>query len=624
MRRPGPIRGLSAALFWLSLGATGGCGVIPQPPGSPDAATRRAPPAGELVGTSWRYDSHAWLGIPYAEPPVGERRWRAPEAAARWSGEREAVELGAICTQLSSRLGGEANAPPGTLVGDEDCLTLNVFAPRFAAEHVPRGEARLPVMVWIHGGGNTVGAARFYDGGNLAASQNVVVVAINYRLGPFGWFRHESLRGDGASADDRSGNFGTLDIVRALHWVRDNIGAFGGDPGNVTIFGESAGGKNVFTMLLSSRANGLFHRAVSQSGVLETDPPAVAENPTDAEVPGALNGSGEVLLRLLVADGRAEDRNSARALLDGMKSADVASYLRSKAASELMAVYVRSGDGEFEMPEVFADGDVLPSGDALAQLGRRGSYNQVPVMLGSNRDENKLFLIMDPLFASWWFDYAPRLRDERRFEVTAEFMSRMWKATAVDEPARAMRAVQGPSVFAYRFDWDEEPRVPLIADLSRLLGAAHGFEIPFVFGHWQLGGDGGRLFDRGNEAGRHALSEQMMSYWAQFAYAGSPGRGRAGTLTEWTAWPAEGEAGAHFILLDTPESGGLRMSSATESTAALLSAIEADPRLPSPRERCRLYRKLADWRWGLSAESYPEAGRGECAKYPFDEYPWES
>src|SRR5262249_4077891 len=154
----------------------------------------------------------------------------------------------------ASPYGGVRDARPGTPVGSEDCLTLNVWTPRFAAADVPRGGARLPVMVWIHGGGNTIGHAAFFDGGHLAATEEVVVVTIQYRVGPFGWFRHPALATDGVSALERSGNYGTLDQVRALEWVRDNIEAFGGDPGNVTVFGESAGALDTLMLLLVPQA----------------------------------------------------------------------------------------------------------------------------------------------------------------------------------------------------------------------------------------------------------------------------------------------------------------------------------------------------------------------------------
>src|SRR5262249_2311693 len=157
----------------------------------------------------------------------------------------------------------------------------------------------LPVMVWIHGGGNTIGHAGFYEGGNLAASEKLVVVTVQYRLGPFGWMRHAALR-EGATSDaERSGNFATLDLIQALTWVHDNISAFGGDPDKVTIFGESAGGQNVYTLLLAPQARGLFQRAIVESGGLWPTTPAEAENLADAAEPGQAQSSNEILLRLL-------------------------------------------------------------------------------------------------------------------------------------------------------------------------------------------------------------------------------------------------------------------------------------------------------------------------------------
>ncbi|MEN8161810.1 MAG: carboxylesterase family protein, partial [Myxococcota bacterium] len=247
---------LVVALLW-------GCASEPPvavPTGDP--ATLRQPPAGDVVGSAGHHGGHAWLGIPYAEPPLGALRWRAPQPLLPWTGTREALASGASCPQFANGLGGDTSAEPGTLIGSEDCLTLNVYAPVLAG---PPAEAHLPVMVWIHGGGNTIGTASFYDGSRLASEQAVVVVTINYRLGALGWLRHAALR-EGADALDASGNLGTLDQIQALRWVQNNVAAFGGDPGNVTIFGESAGGQNVLVLLTAPAAADLFHRAIAQSG----------------------------------------------------------------------------------------------------------------------------------------------------------------------------------------------------------------------------------------------------------------------------------------------------------------------------------------------------------------------
>jgi para-nitrobenzyl esterase len=206
-----------------------------------DPAARRATTTGPVVGMQGAYGNHEWRGLPYAKPPLGALRWRAPQPPDAWTATRVALEFGPPCTQYASQLGG-VSGREGSVGGSEDCLTLNVYAPRVAENAVPAGDRRWPVMVWIHGGGNSIGESGFYNGGHLAAAENVVVVTINYRLGPFGWFRHAALRADAADAAEQSGNFAVLDHLRALAWVRDNIAAFGGDPDNVTIFGESAGG----------------------------------------------------------------------------------------------------------------------------------------------------------------------------------------------------------------------------------------------------------------------------------------------------------------------------------------------------------------------------------------------
>ena len=590
--------------------------VPPDPPHTADPASLRHPSAGATVGFVGRYGSHVWLGLPYAKPPVGERRWRAPEPREPWSGTREALRFGAHCPQLASTFAGVQDVAPGTPTGDEDCLHLNVYAPRFEASAVPSGDARLPVMMWIHGGGNVVGLADFYDGGKLAAAQNVVVVTINYRLGPLGWFRHPALRGPDASADDRSGNYGTLDQVRALEWVRDNIAAFGGDPGHVTIFGESAGGHDVYALLLSPNAKGLFQRAIVESGGTWLWPTARAENWSDDPVPGHRRSSNEAIAALLVADGTAKDRSDARAKLAAMSPDAVARYLRGKPAFDLFSVYAPDRKEQLiELPTVFADGSVLPADDPLAHFARTDGWNRVPVMIGTNRDEDKLFLAVDPLYVKRWFGAVPRVREPDLYLATADAMSSMWKATGADGPAAAMRE-SSPDVFVYRFDWDEEPTL-LGFDAGKFVGAGHGLEIPFVFGHWDLGPRGNVLLGDSSRAGREALSAQMQSYWTEFARAGAPGRGRAGDLPEWTAWdPAAG--GHKYAVLDTPAGGGVRMGSEPLDRARVLASIESDPRLRSQRERCWVLRET----FRYSDDEYAKAAAGRCAEYPFDAFPW--
>ena len=576
-----------------------------------DPATRRSTPMGDVVGGEGRYGSHAWLGIPYAKPPVGELRWRAPQPPEPWQGVREALAFGAPCPQYASPFGGVEGAR-GTIAGDEDCLTLNVWTPRFEAGKVPSGEARLPVMVWIHGGGNTIGTTRFYDGGNLAASRHAVVVSVQYRLGPLGWMRNAALRASAESDAERSGNFATLDLVRALEWVRDAVSAFGGDPGNVTIFGESAGGQNVYTLLLAPQAKGLFQRAISQSGGLWRSTEAEAENFADDAEPGDAQSSDEIVLRLLQRDG-APDRAAAKAKLASMSASDLAAYLRGKSAHEILSIYRVEASGMISHPRVFGDGTVLPRGELADRFATPDGWNRVPVILGTNRDENRLFMYPDPKNIRQVLWIFPRFVDEKSYLTTSEYLARMWKATGADGPAMAMRSVE-PQVFVYRFDWDEEPTA-FGADLSKMLGASHGFEIPFVFGHFDLGRAGNMIFTHENQDGRTRLASAMMSYWTQFAKSGDPGTGASGDLVAWTPWDPSSPGAAKFLVLDTPEGGGIRMATGAETPESVIAAVDADERLASPSDRCQVLRALAHSSRGYTREEY--ARRADCSAFPF-------
>jgi len=608
-----------SVLAWLVLvvWVAAGCG---ERPPSVDPASRRGTATGEVVGFVGEYGSHVWLGIPFAAPPRGELRWRAPAPVEPWTDTLEAVAFGSPCPQLASPFGGLDELRPGTPAGDEDCLALNVYSPRRTREEVESGSGRLPVMVWIHGGSNVIGHSGFYDAGNLAASQNLVVVTINYRLGPFGWLRHASLRGEGTSEADRSGNFGTLDMIFALRWVQENIAGFGGDPGNVTIFGESAGGTDVFTLLLSPLAKGFFHRAIAQSGGTHLSSVAEAEHFADDPEPGHESSSNEVILKLMMRDGKAKDRPAAKTALGAMTDGEIARYLRGKSPAEIFEVYgTEEEERLIDMPKVFAEGFVLPREDPLERFGRRDGYNRVPVMLGTTRDENKLFMFADPRRVRKILWIAPRLRDEAHYQVAAEYLSDMWRAGAADQPAAVLHRTQGPSVFVYRFDWDEEPTV-LGADLSVMLGAAHAFEIPFVFGHWDLGDEGNVIFTEENQPGRRALSERMMSYWAEFAYTGDPGRGRRDDLPAWKAWNPSSPDAPKFMVFDTEADGGPRMDSGAVSEASILARVDDDPRLASQRDRCEIFAEMARYSRGFEPEDYPTAGREGCAEFPLEEF----
>ena len=570
-------RGIRAIVAAWGLGCCliGAACTPTEKPDIADPTSRRETPAGTFTGTRDMSGNHVWRGIPYAEAPTGDRRWKAPLTAAPLPTAFTAIEPGTACPQFASRFGGESG-PSKELRGKEDCLTLDVYAP---SDLVPG--ANLPVMVWIHGGGNSIGNSSFYQGAELVRRGRVVVVAIQYRMGPLGFLRHASLREDSGPVEG-SGNFAILDMIESLRWVQTNIHAFGGDPANVTIFGESAGGRNVFSLLLAPQAKGLFHRAISQSGSLAATTAAQAENATDATPAGHPRSSTEILYILLQQDGRAKNRADARAQSEKMSNKETAAYLRGKTTAELFAAY---SDGEMlgmiDMPRTLRDGTVLPAGNPLETL-KSGNFNRVPVIMGTNRDEQKLFLAADPDMTTEWLGWLPRIKDARRYEAFARHSSRHWKAGGADEPATAMRASGHADVWVYRFDWDEEGTL-LGTDFSELIGAGHAIEIPFVFGNYDMGSELSLLFTSENEAGRKELEGGMIGYWTTFARTGDPGTGGSPERPTWRSGP-------EFLVLDTSAGGGLRHSSDTVTEELVFQEIRSDPEL-SLVEKCELLRR---------------------------------
>ncbi|TCO73193.1 carboxylesterase family protein [Chromatocurvus halotolerans] len=516
----------------------------------PAPATVRVTTAGPVVGGVAASGAYAWLGIPYAAAPVGERRWRAPHLPEPWSEPRVSVTHGDVCPQLPSLLSGvDAGSRPS--IGNEDCLTLDVYAPPR-----PLDEPLLPVMFWIHGGGNSIGSGSSYDASRLALEQNVVVVSINYRLGFLGWLGHEALRAGAENPAEASGNFALLDMIRALHWTQNNIASFAGDPDRVTLFGESAGGRNVMGLLASPLAGGLFHRAIVQSGSIATFTEERAEHYRDAPEPGAAFSSAELLVDWLQAEGRARDRDAARRLVEDLSGDALATFMRS-----------------------------LPVETILAPAADSGGMYRAPQLLRSNRDEMKLFLALNPDHVKRWFGVLPRVRDPRRYELLASYHSDRWKALAVDEvAARVQAAPDAPPVYLYRFDWDDS-RDDLWVDLPTLLGAAHGLELDFlfrpVFSRLLPG-----LQTEENAAGREALGKAMRSYWGAFAHTGDPGRGHGGSYPLWSAHSAEAPS---LMLLDSPDDGGVGTVRQTLSAEGIRQRLIADPALEPGRFRCALY-----------------------------------
>ena len=599
------VRGLTATLSAFALAACGG----DEPP-AVDASSKRTLAQGELVGFAHPESAaHVWKGVPFAKPPTGEGRWRPPEPPEAWQGTREALATGESCVQFDM-------TDPTRVVGDEDCLYLDIYAPKFEPGAVPIGAARKPVMVWIHGGGNSIGDASLYDASRIASEGDVVVVAIHYRLGVFGWFTHPALRVSATGPEEASGNWGTLDTIRALEWVRDNIAAFGGDPQNVTIFGESAGGMNVFALLLSPRASGLFHRAISQSGSAISMTFDQAETYSDDD-PRQTVGSNEVLLRLLLIDGRAQERTDAKRVIDAMSEAQIEDYLRSKSAEELLAVFDTSlAGGMVFVPQLLRDGHVISDLEPQKAFATRGEHNAVPTIAGFNREETKLFSLMLSNHISRFMGIITGVKDQRGHDLDGEYGGLLWRVDGMDKPLEAMASTGRQDVYGYRFDWDEFGTF-LWLDFAALLGASHGTDILFVFDFTDMGYLTDNVY--ADPATAALLSKQMRSYWVQFARTGDPGRGAANELglTRWKPW-APGRDDEKFLVLDSEAGGGFRMEAGSVDAEGVMSRLENDSRFAGDEERCTLTRNLMMFSGALDPTGYETFAGGICESWPME------
>lgn len=498
-------------------------------------------------------DTYAWLGVPYAKPPVGDLRWRAPQDPEPWDGIRDATEQCSECTQLYT--------PPNWIrqdyaVGSEDCLYLDIYSPKTRKKD-------LPVYVWIHGGSNNFGSAKQYNGSMLASRSNVVVVVVQYRLGPLGWFTHPALR-KGDPLDD-SGNFGTLDTIKALTWIRNNIRAFGGDPRNVLITGESAGAHNVMKLVISPLAKGLFHKAMSQSGGMAT-----------VSVEDGEDLANSTIEKYLIEDGKTW------AEWEGWTPEEQEAYLRAMDNKVLLEVLF----GSIGTYNAYRDGVVIP-GRVLETINS-GNYNSVPIILGANEYETKAFMpLYGPSFGMPWFNLILVLEgvipsidyvlitdfEKTLYEVTGYYGSRNWRVKYVDERARALKEQQN-KVWAYYFKWGGEGSGPY--PFSFIYGAGHAMEIGFFFGAdtslW------GYAYSPENDtAGRVALQEAMMGYLANFAKTGNPnGCG----LPAWKKWSNK-EGKPKVIVFDADLDNALISMSDEEVTFA---GVEAE-----------LFAEIATW-----------------------------
>ncbi|HEY8608285.1 MAG TPA: carboxylesterase family protein [Noviherbaspirillum sp.] len=519
----------------------------------------------EGVDSSATSGTYSWKGIPFAKPPVGDLRWKAPVDPDAWTTAKAAKEYGNACAQYGRIYGpGTNNRYDETIgttlnqaVGSEDCLYLNIWRPATT-------DTNLPVIVFFHGGSNVSGytADPVYDGANLAKAANAVVITPNFRLGILGFLAVPQLK-TGTDAATDSGNFAILDSIKALQFINKNIASFGGNPANVTIMGQSAGAINVYALMTSPMmvaANPkLFHKVVPMSGGL-----SLASNLPAGSIPTMspattydLQGT-TLLQQLVIADNLAVDTATANAYIAGRSATQIAEYMRSKTPAVLfntLLTRLPALAGSGPIPE----GTAVPT-DAIAAINA-GNYVKAPVMAGNTRDEGKLFPSFLPLVGgaanarivsdaqlfstqlnynpeaapaisiSDWIhaSYLPVNTPTTGFTARAHQLNTVFFLASRDNILDALKAKQS-EVWYYQFNWDKQP-----APWNDIYGAAHLFDLPFMFGNFGPSLMSNIMNTNANRGGRLALSDTMMKSLGAFAKNGNPNDAALGVT--WNAWP---------------------------------------------------------------------------------------
>ena len=537
-----------------------GCGAGGEPDG-PDLGvvveTSYGPVEGAEVddGRGPAGDVLVFRGIPYAAPPVGDLRWRPPAAPASWEEVRPALESGAPCWQA---IGPDTSIwSRGELDRSEDCLYLDLWTAAGA------GAGPRPVMVWFHGGSHEVGhgSSLIFDGAALAR-KGVVLLSINYRLGPFGFLAHEALTAE--SEHGSSGNYGLLDKIAALRWVRDNAAAFGGDPERVTIFGQSAGSMSVCSLVASPLAAGLFHRAIGQSAGCFTP----LEGLEQAERRGVLLAAelGVAADAAAEPDG-AEDTASEPGVAADTAAAEIAAAMRTASAEDVLAG--AGGSGWSDGAKTVVDGWYLP--DQPAAIYARGEHNRVSMMVGFMGDESRALFAPGPPLE------RPALEQqlEEQYGEAAGGLLAAYAAETETAPGAVPSLIFSDTIFAWGSrTWVRHaaaaggdaflyhiPHAPPVFRLylpdrpdlggeggPRRMGAYHSGDLAYVFGNTDLVGIDWEAWD-------HEIADLLSSYWTNFAKTGDPnGHG----LPEWPRYEAESDLA--LVVGDTvgAESGVLK------------------------------------------------------------------
>jgi len=460
---------------------------------------------GQITGLQVSSNVEAYLGIPYAAPPIGNLRWKATRPPTPWNGTLIADKFKPACPQHGNFFANVPSSKFGKPVGNEDCLYLNIWKPSNSTE-------KLPVVFWIHGGSNFKGTTSdpMYNGTYLASHSNVVMVSINYRLGLLGAFSHEAIETD--DKFDSSGNYVTLDLVQGLKWVRENISNFGGDPDNVIIMGQSAGCMNVWGLLQTPISEGLFHKAVCSSGLPNMYPKAIART-----------RSNDFIENLVVNAGLVKEKEEAKNFISEKDKQWIHDFLYSRTTEELVMAQ------DYTVPfQHIEDNAVFPRGLDGTTLGL---FHHVPMIIGSTRDEgtylagSKHFKVDQPTLWSYLQNTPPNLKFEDLIDVS--YSKYKAETTAVSlsfnqsvSNAYLTARTYHPETYNYIFNWNEAPE-----PWKKIYGVVHCMDMFFFLGNFDTTNENFARFawNDENKESRLALREKVNKHFTQFFWTGNPG-----------------------------------------------------------------------------------------------------
>ena len=561
-------RGLAAGLVLMTMIMAAGCGsaaktettAVQTTTETTDAAAEAAPVSSDdtkdgatVVSTTYgpvkgvqEGELLTWYGIPYGKAPVGELRWQAPAAPAAWTEELNCTEASQPALQLS-----------GTEVkGSEDCLKLDVYA--------KEGSKKLPVLVFIHGGNNQTGKAGEIPGADLVKNDNCVYVSVDYRLGLLGFNCLPAL----TTGENGTGNFAMLDIAYALDWVKDNIEAFGGDPGNITISGFSAGGRDVMAMLISPQFKGKFQKAIAFSGGMTT----ASEELSGKKI-------AKAIAPLAVEDKKAADENAAYQWLM-TDSADVKEYLYSISAERLVPLMGNAAIRMSVFPHLYEDGVVIPKKGFDTE-----DYNSVPLMMLTGSSEFSMFCLGDGYFKS--DDMAGYSEDEIKAAkaFASKYGSEMYRIFNAQESAVKMSDHYQSNIYICQVNYGSDQST--VKDLGDY-GAFHGIFVPMLSArHNYL-----EFFpDAFGKAGYQAMAKQYNSYLANFLQSGDP---NGDGLAAWSSWKPDKKVS--MVFDGTQTDAVVEEKDVTATYEDIMKAMDQDTSV-SAEIKDKMIKNVLNGRW---------------------------